>query len=148
MDMVQDAFFQAWLSMDTLKDREKALPWLVTILRRVIYKEQRYKYRHSETVAGLRQLDANPIQADAYPLLEIYGALESISSNLREVFLLHHLHGFSYQEISKQLQIPKGTVMSRLSRAREALKKLQNSDSNVVSITEIETRRLGKEHEK
>ncbi|MFV2056261.1 MAG: RNA polymerase sigma factor [Thiohalomonadales bacterium] len=136
-DMAQDAFFQAWLSMDSLKKGDQALAWLLTILRRVVYREQRYTYRHSETLSQLSQLDTELTESDAYPLLEIYSALGAISTNLREVFLLFHLHGFSYEEISVQLQIPKGTVMSRLSRARDALQKLENDQSNIIPFEKI-----------
>ena len=138
-DMVQEAFFQAWTAIDTLQDPEKALPWLLTILRRAIYREQRCQYRQAETVAQLRILDSDQKQSDAYRLLDIYNALETISPNHREVFLLHHLHGFSYAEISEQLSIPKGTIMSRLSRAREALLLIEQAsqNDNVVPIEKI-----------
>ena len=131
-EMVQEAYFQAWLAMDSLKDEEKALPWLLTILRRTVYREQRCQYRNQETLEALKQLELEETQSDAFKLLEIYNALEYLSPKLRDTFLLHHLHGFSYEEISVQLEIPTGTVMSRISRAREALQKQQNTDSEKV----------------
>ena len=45
-DVTQEAFFQAWLSIHALKDDEKALPWLLTILRRTVYREQRCQYKN------------------------------------------------------------------------------------------------------
>ena len=131
-EMVQEAYFQAWLSIDSLKDENKALPWLLTILRRTVYREQRCQYRNQETLEGLRQLDLDETQSDAAALLEIYNALEYLSPKLRDTFLLHHLHGFSYEEISAQLEIPTGTVMSRISRAREALQRQQNTNNEKV----------------
>ena len=117
---------------DALKDEDKALPWLLTILRRTVYREQRCQYRNQETLNTLKQLDLEETQSDAFTLLEIYDALEYLSPKLRDTFLLHHLHGLSYEEISAQLEIPTGTVMSRISRAREALQKQQNTDSEKV----------------
>lgn len=131
-DMTQEAFFQAWLSLDSLKDQDKVLPWLLTILRRTVYREQRYQYRHIETIEELKQQDQETTQADALSLLELYSAFEHLSPKLRDAFLLHHLHGFSYEEIGEQLEIPKGTVMSRISRARDALKSSQDIDDNKV----------------
>lgn len=131
-EMVQEAYFQAWLSMDSLKDEDKALPWLLTILRRTVYREQRCQYRNQETMEALKQQDLEDTQSDAFMLLEIYSVLEHLSPKLRDTFLLHHLHGFSYEEISAQLEIPTGTVMSRISRAREALQQLQKIDSGKV----------------
>jgi len=131
-DMTQEAFYRAWLSIDSLKDESKALPWLLTILRRSVYREQRCQYRNQETIETLSQLDLDETQPDAFTLLEIYHALEFLTPKLRDTFLLHHLHGFSYEEISTQLEIPTGTVMSRISRAREALQKLQDTDNEKV----------------
>jgi len=135
VDMVQETYFQAWQALDTLQDSEKALPWLITILRRSIYREQRKQYRHKETMQKLRELDLNSTVADSGDILEIYKLLDGVSLAHREIFLLHYLHGFSYEEISEQLNIPKGTVMSRLSRAKNKLQALQISDaSNVILI--------------
>lgn len=131
-DIVQETYFQAWLSMDSLKDEDKALPWLLTILRRTVYREQRCQYRNQETMEALRQLDIDEAQPDAYALLEIYNTLEYLSPKLRDTFLLHHLHGFSYEEISSLLEIPNGTVMSRISRAREAIQQQQKTDNEKV----------------
>jgi len=131
-EMVQEAYFQAWISMDSLKDKDNALPWLLTILRRSVYREQRYQYRNRETLQALGQLDLEQSQPDAFTLLEIYNAMELLSPKLRDTFLLYHLHGFSYEEISMQLEIPTGTVMSRISRAREAVQRLQSTDGDKV----------------
>lgn len=138
MEVTQEAFFQAWLSLDSLKDDGKALPWLLTILRRTIYREQRCQYRNAETIEALKQLDHTPTQPDAFTLLEIYSALETLSPKLRDAFLLYHLHGFSYEEIGVQLEIPTGTVMSRISRAREALTKSYELSSNkIIDIRQV-----------
>jgi len=146
-EMVQEAFFQAWLVIDSLKNTDKPLPWLLTILRRAIYREQRCQYRQIETVAQLSVLDEERSQNDAFQLLNIYSALESVSVNHREVFLLFHLHGFSYDEISEQLQIPRGTVMSRLARAREALHELQTTtgENKVIDLGVIKQRKANDE---
>ena len=126
-EVVQEAFFQAWLSLGSLKDEEKVLPWLLTILRRTVYREQRCQYRNAETTEELKKLDHGAAQPDALPLLEIYAALESLSPKLRDAFLLYHLHGYSYEEVGEQLQIPTGTVMSRISRAREILQQQKDT---------------------
>jgi len=138
-DMVQEAFFQAWQCIDSLKSEDKALPWLLTILRRAVYREQRCQYRQIETAEQLGILDESHHQYDNACLLDIYAALEMVSAKHKDVFLLHYLHGFSYEEISEQLAIPKGTVMSRLARAREALQSIldQTKQDNVIQIDNV-----------
>ena len=54
-DMVQETYYQAWLAIDNLQDQGKVIPWLLTILRRAIYREQRYQYRHRETLEQIAQ---------------------------------------------------------------------------------------------
>ena len=137
-EMTQEAFYQAWLSRHKLKDWDKAYPWLLTILRRAIYREQRYQYRHAETMKQLGELDQEQTQSDASGLLEIYHAIESLTPKLRDTFLLHHLHGFSYEEISEQLEIPVGTVMSRLSRTREMLQRKHDLENNkIIELSDV-----------
>lgn len=149
-DMVQEAFFQAWLAIDSIKDNDKVLPWLLTILRRTVYREHRFQYRHAETLAELRQMEQAEqlqppkVQTDVCTLLEIYDALGILSTKLRDTFLLYQLHGFSYKEIGEQLQIAEGTVMSRIARAREILKKYQGRNGENV----IELKRLNQVHKK
>lgn len=138
-EMTQEAFFQAWQSMDSLKDEEKVLPWLLTILRRTVFREQRCQYRNAETLEELKILDAETVQTDACTLLDIYNTLEYLSPKLRDAFLLYHLHGYSYEEVGALMEIPTGTVMSRISRAREALHKQKNlaDDEKVIKLKQV-----------
>jgi len=138
MDAVQETFYQAWLSIDKLQDTDKVLPWLITILRRAVYREQRYQYRQVEVLTQLSLMETELPTSDAYSLVAIYDMLDKLSIQHREVFLLFYLHGFSYEEIAKLLEIPAGTVMSRLARARAALQKLDQSNENkVIKLTDI-----------
>jgi len=132
MEMVQETYYQAWLVMHQLKDKNKALPWLLTILRRLVYREQRCQYRDVETINQLSLLDNQADSPNNDQLLDIYKALDHLSATQRETLLLHALHGFSYQEISEQLNVPIGTVMSRIARARETLRKLQKSEPSKI----------------
>jgi len=67
--------------------------------------------------------------------------LDNVSMQHREVFLLFYLHGFSYEEISDQLKVPIGTVMSRLARARGALQKLEQS--NELKVVKLHDAKRG-----
>ena len=138
MDAVQETFYQAWLSIDKLQDKDKILPWLITILRRAVYREQRHQYRQVEVLTQLSLIETNSSASDAYSLVTIYDMLDKLSIQHREVFLLFYLHGFSYEEIADLLETPAGTVMSRLSRARTALQKLDQSNENkIIKLTDI-----------
>ncbi len=132
-DMVQETYFQAWKSYRHLKDERKALAWLLTILRRAVYREYRHKIQQKNLQQqihdmGLSELAIN--QQDEY--LDVMQALALMNINQREALLLHTLHGYSYGDISQQLDVPIGTVMSRISRARKVLQQTKCVDDNNV----------------
>jgi RNA polymerase sigma-70 factor (ECF subfamily) len=140
-DMVQEAYFQAWSNVDTLQDMSKALPWLLTILRRVIYREQRFEYRHRETMVQLHELQSDASPGEESAMLDAYHCLERISPVQREALLLNVLHGFTYEQIGEQLEIPVGTVMSRISRAKEALRNIHEAETaNIVHLDQARKR--------
>jgi len=80
--------------------------------------------RGAEASAG-RELNGEP-QLDGRPLLlhDFERAIASLPPSHREIFLLVTLEDMSYQDVARALEIPLGTVMSRLSRAREKLRLL------------------------
>ena len=60
-------------------------------------------------------------------MLDLESALQELSEDQREILLLVALEGLTYSEVAKAVQLPIGTVMSRLSRARERLRILMSS---------------------
>jgi len=128
-DCVQETYFQAWKDRKALKDKEKVLPWLLTILRRTVYRV--YSQRTNESMFVPEQfvdiVDPREMK-DHESLLDLISAMRGLSEMHREVILLYGLHGLSYTEISRVLEIPAGTVMSRISRARSALDSALNSE--------------------
>lgn len=120
-DVVQETYYEAWKARENLKDESKALPWLLTILRRVVYRE--YAAQGSHAVTGAEQFEDTLEGADQSldDMVDLLRGLQRIEPRQRELLLLYALHNLSYEEISQFLDIPLGTVMSRLARARRAL---------------------------
>jgi RNA polymerase sigma-70 factor, ECF subfamily len=128
-DIVQEAFLRALRSFDTFTVGRDARAWLLTIVRnscRTWYRQSR-----SHEVVVERDLDSEPAVAtwsdpeatlvkDANSQL-IHEAMDHLPFEYREVLILRELEELSYKEISEILDIPLGTVMSRLSRARKEL---------------------------
>ncbi len=63
---------------------------------------------------------------------EVFGAINNLSSEMREVLLLVYVEGFKYREAAEILDIPVGTVMSRLAAARRTLKSQLDDDGEIV----------------
>lgn len=138
-DLVQETYYQAWKGRHALRDESKAFSWLLTILRRGIFQEYG---RASRQRVGLSELGAQAqtlVQAgDTGGLIDLARAFQRLSPSHREMILLTTLHGMSYTDIGAQLNIPIGTVMSRLARAREelaqALHATERPANNVVPL--------------
>lgn len=121
-DVVQEAFYQAWKGRKGLRETDKALPWLLSILRRRIYHEYEARDRAAALFVALPELPDIPgDDIDQASLIDLTHAMGRLSLPHREILLLYVLHGLSYEEIGTTLEIPLGTVMSRLSRARQSL---------------------------
>lgn len=127
-DVVQEALLRSYRFFCGLRGGS-ARAWLLRIVRNTCYTFLRRKrpvpdIEFDETAFASNSLSANPEKA----LLrndtrkEIRVALEALPLGFREVLILRELEGMSYKEISEVMAIPAGTVMSRLSRARGALR--------------------------
>ena len=126
-DLVQETF-SIWASKgDQLRDRSKAKTWLFTTLHREFLGQRRRAERFTDegldenTVAALSapEDDADR-QMDAQRALELLGTLDDA---YRAPVTLFYLQQHSYKEIAEILEIPIGTVMSRLSRGKEILRR-------------------------
>lgn len=127
-DLVQDTLERA-ISRSHLFDKNRDLrPWLFRILRNLNISQYRQIQRRGvhielDTVAEAA-LAPEPVHDSGAMVRDISKALEMLSYEQREVLVLVALEGMKYREVVDVLNIPIGTVMSRLSRARERLREL------------------------
>jgi RNA polymerase sigma-70 factor, ECF subfamily len=120
-DAVQDAFLNAHRALHTF-DRERVFySWFYAILRNCCYKL--VARRRTDVVDHPARLDL--LESPAVPVddrLAIERALAALSPTDREIVMLRHLDGLSYAELAAALEVPIGTVMSRLFNARKRLR--------------------------
>jgi len=130
-DVLQDAAAVA-LSHATAPSRksDEFKPWFFKVVRNKaldqLRKQQRFTHESLEqTSASLISNDEPDRCLQTLRLKDsIHNALMKLETKHREIILLKDYHGFSYIEISQVLELPKGSVMSRLHRARLALRKV------------------------
>ena len=145
-DAVQDAFLRAYQAFASYQGgSEKA--WLMTIVRNVCLTLLKRRVRSGnvvmldEAMGEVEEASADIVPAslssrpDAELLAKIerarvQTALRKLPQNLREIVVLREFEDLSYQEISEVVGVPVGTVMSRLSRARERLKAVLTESEN------------------
>lgn len=128
-DIVQEAFFRALRSFDTFIPGRDARAWLLTIVRNTCFTWLR-KNRSREMTTQFEdepQAAAGPWSDPEEVLIKnvnselIRQALTELPFEYREVLILRELEELSYKEIAQVVEIPLGTVMSRVSRARSQL---------------------------
>jgi len=127
-DLVQETYMQAWKSFDRYELGTNCRAWLYKILFNKFDHHRRKKYTQAKYFQEVDELVfANSAQAPTLPEhltdREVIAALDKLPEHYRSVVLLADVHEFDYKEVAQILDIPIGTVMSRLNRARTQLKK-------------------------
>lgn len=125
-DVAQEVFLQAWKSFHRFETGTNCRAWLFKILFHCVNHHRRKWFRFPQLKETEEFLEANLVAATPIPEQltdeDILAALDRIPSDFRSVVLLVDVEDFSYKEASDILTVPIGTVMSRLSRARQALR--------------------------
>ncbi|MCZ2102248.1 MAG: sigma-70 family RNA polymerase sigma factor [Chitinophagales bacterium] len=135
-DLVQDTYMKAHKFIDNYTEGTNAKAWLFKILKNSYINEYRKKVKQPtqvnlDDVVFLKSIDESKNQTyeDLREVIfdnalgdEVTMALMSLPEEFREVILLCDIENFSYEEIAKTIELPIGTVRSRLFRARNMLK--------------------------
>jgi RNA polymerase sigma-70 factor (ECF subfamily) len=140
-DLVQDTFLRAFRSWDQYTPGTRSKSWLFTICRNLYLRQWERGKRHDEIVAENTRPEApgsdvvNPLWSavadvdpegqffDAIVDEEVLRAIEDLPEDFRAVLVLSDVEGLSYQEIAVRVDVPVGTVKSRLFRGRRQLQK-------------------------
>jgi len=136
-DLVQDTLLRAYSKFEQYQSGTNPLAWLLVILRSIFINKYRKKKREGQQIsiedvsagvdrivsADKRDLPTQPDEFFFRDLLdaELKTALEKLPKHYLEVVLLVDMEDLSYREAGEVLEIPTGTVMSRLHRARKTL---------------------------
>jgi RNA polymerase sigma factor (sigma-70 family) len=143
-DIVQEAFLRALRHYRTFKGGD-AKPWLLAIVRNTFYTWCKHNRVPEENI--LLEEDKQPVAEDSSDpekmLLResdrqlLRSALQLLPKEFLEVIVLREFEELSYKEIAQVMQIPSGTVMSRLARARKRLVKILTDRQNKEAATEV-----------
>jgi len=143
-DLVAESIMRAWARIESLQDRDRFVPWVLRIITNTFISERRKLANRTQHESYCEENDedspfsifeklhqpfllwwGNPEQEFLNNLLQedIHQALDSLPENYRVIIILADMEGLAYQEIAEALEVPVGTVRSRLSRARSLMQK-------------------------
>ncbi len=124
-DLVQETFLAIHRSRRTYQPPLPVRPWAFGIARNVLGRHRREAWRRSRT----EDRDARPVAEVAAPATalaleprDLAAALASLPASRREAWVLHHVHGLSFQQIAARFRIGVGAAKLRSSRAMRALR--------------------------
>ena len=125
-DLVQDTLERAWAKRSLWREGSDLRAWLFTIMHNLFVNQ----FHRRAAAPNFAEYDdehafaSNDSAEAGVALRDLAAALETLNPDLREVVFLVGVEQMSYQEVADLLDIPIGTVMSRLSRGRERLRML------------------------
>lgn len=125
-DACQDAFLDAFTNLSRFDAGREFYPWFYVLLRNRCFKQSRRAAARPESgpLPDVRARAA-PWSEEA---MDLRRALEQLKASDRELIVLKHVEGWTYDEMSERLDVPRGTVMSRPFHARRRLHALMSGD--------------------
>ena len=122
-DLVQDTFLEIHRSRHTYLPPLPVRPWVFGIARHVLGRHRRTAWQRARHEGAAEAVEA--AVAPAVPAIEsrdLAGALARLPASRREAWVLHHVHGLSFQQIAERFRIGVGAAKLRSSRAMRALR--------------------------
>jgi len=136
-DLVHDAVVRAYENRASFRPDGDLKSWLFSILHNTFVSGIRSSRAHAariDRVADLTETEIGPEQETSLRLAQVRAAFLRLPDEQREAIHLVAIEGMAYGEAAQVLGIPVGTLMSRLGRARTALREMESGTSNVVPL--------------
>ncbi|HSL62112.1 MAG TPA: sigma-70 family RNA polymerase sigma factor [Desulfotignum sp.] len=130
-DILQETYLMAFDKFSQLKDPAKIKPWMLRILRNNFLKtcQKESARQQLQKIDYIDYLKSCVDRKDADDLLALDAetrlvnqAIDALPVKYKEILTLYYMEDLRYKDIAKTLDIPMGTVMSRMNRAKEGLK--------------------------
>ena len=153
-DLVQETMYAAFRNFGQLREESKCRSWLFAILRSNFLREKRQSVKrpllskndtYLEVLEGVAQSDICRDYEKKSESKAVRQCLEQLPEKYKTVLILFFLEDMSYQDISETIDVPIGTVMSRLSRAKQQMKKemLRALTMNEAKVVDIRRSAMG-----
>ena len=128
LECIQEAILQAYISIKDLRQDEYFKTWLIKIL----INKCNALLKKNKKILNLDVSIAENDKVEQSDRLELKDSINNLDSNLKIIVILYYYEDMSIKDISESLNIPQGTIKSRLSRARSKLKEMLSIDEEVL----------------
>lgn len=136
-DLVQDTLERAWAKLHLYRRGTDLRAWLFTVMHNVHVNKLRSARSTDPLEDEMPELAQRAAQGDALLVRDLDRAVARLPAEQRAVLLLVTLEEMSYEQVARTLGIPIGTVMSRLSRAREKLRAMMLGQAASTKLTVV-----------
>lgn len=120
LDIVQEAAYQAFKSIKTVKNPEYFLTWLTKI---VIHCAMNHYRQRKDVIPLTEEILSKQTSPSIEPTYELMDAIKGLKESFRTTLILFYYHDYSIKMISEVMELPEGTVKTNLSRGKQALRK-------------------------
>lgn len=120
LDIVQEAAYQAFKSIKTVKNPEYFLTWLTKI---VIHCAMNHHRQRKAVIPLTEEILSKQTSPSIEPTYELMDAIKGLKESFRTTLILFYYHDYSIKMISEVMELPEGTVKTNLSRGKQALRK-------------------------
>lgn len=128
LDCIQEAILQAYISIKDLRQDEYFKTWLIKIL----INKCNALLKKNKKILNLDVSITENDKVEQSEKLELKDSINNLDSDLKIIVILYYYEDMSIKDISESLNIPQGTIKSRLSRARSKLKEMLSIDEGVL----------------
>lgn len=123
-ELAQETFLRGFEQYAKLRNPERLKPWLISILRNLFLQDKRFERNHPHQMldGATEPADPDSVAQDAPELGVLQVALNELPEIYRTPIILYYLDDLDYRDIADMMEVPIGTIMSRLARAKEKLR--------------------------
>jgi RNA polymerase sigma-70 factor (ECF subfamily) len=141
-DLTQQAFLTAQTKWDQLRDENCARSWLFTIVRNAYLKERRTPVSFTSMALEMMIESTGTAEEADFDGEQLQNALNDLPEEFRSPLILFYFQDFSYKEIADHMEVPIGTVMSRLARAKAFLRRQLTAPELAATISSDSDQRV------
>ena len=126
-DATQDAFVDAFRHLEAFDPAREFYPWFYVLLRHRCIKQGSRRATRAES-GILPDTGVRPGVSEAH--VDLWRAIGRLTPDDAELVVLKHIEGWTYEELAHALEVPRGTIMSRLFAARQRLQRLLSGETS------------------